>query len=68
MKREKHIKITISSDGAVTVDAINFRGSGCKDATKEITAALGGQIEHECDKPEIRLRQQRGQSDREAAR
>ena len=68
MKREKHIKITISSDGAVSVDAIGFRGSGCKAATLEITAALGGQIDHEDEKPEIRLREQRGQSERETAR
>ncbi len=68
MKREKHIKITISSDGAVTVDAINFRGTGCQDATKEITSALGGEITVQHEKPEIRLREQRGQSEREATR
>ncbi len=68
MNRTKHVKIVISSDGAVSVDAVNFRGAGCKDATMEITAALGGHIEHEREKPEIRLREQRGQSERESAR
>jgi RNA polymerase sigma factor (TIGR02999 family) len=42
--------------------------SGCKNATAEITSALGGQIEQEREKPEARLREQRGQSEREAAR
>ena len=68
MNRNRHIKITIAIDGSTSVDAINFRGTGCKDATNEITAALGGQIEHEHEKPEIRLREQRGQTEREAAR
>ena len=65
MSRGKHIRIIISPDGTCTVDALNFTGPACQVATGEITAALGGQIDHQRDKPEARLRQQSRQSDME---
>ena len=68
MPRGKHIKITIASDGTCSVDAINFIGPSCQAATMEITAALGGQIDHQHLKPEARLRERCGQGEREAAR
>ena len=37
-------------------------------ATGEITAVLGGQIDHQHAKPEARIRQRAGQGEREQAR
>ena len=68
MLRGKHVKIIIAPDGTCAVDAINFTGPSCQTATGEITAALGGRIDHQRTKPEVRIRQRRGQSDREQAR
>ncbi len=64
----KHVKITIAPGGTCTVDAMNFTGQSCHTATAEITAALGGQIDHLRDKPEARRRAQTGQPEREASR
>ena len=68
MPRGKHIKIIIAPDGSCAVDAINFTGPSCQMATGEIAAALGGQIDHQRVKPEARIRQRCGQSEREQAR
>ena len=68
MPRGKHIKLIIAVDGSCRVDAVNFTGPSCKAATKEITSALGGQIDHEGTKPEARIRQRCGQGEREEAR
>jgi hypothetical protein len=38
----KQIEITIKPDGTATVEAMNFKGVGCKDATKQIELALAG--------------------------
>ena len=68
MPRDKHVKIIIAPDGTCAVDAINFTGPSCQAATGEITAALGGQIDHQRLKPEARVRQRGGQGEREQAR
>jgi hypothetical protein len=68
MPRGKHVKLIISVDGTCTVDAINFTGTSCQVATLEIASALGGPIDHQHDKPEARIREQRGQAEREGAR
>jgi len=68
MLRRKHVKIIIAADGTCTVDAVNFTGPSCQTATGEITAALGGQIDHEHLKPEAHVRERCGQPDREQAR
>ena len=68
MPRGKHLKIIIASDGTCQIDAFRFVGSACQVATGEITAALGGQIDHRHDKPEARIRQRCGQGEREQAR
>ncbi len=68
MSRGKHVKILIASDGACTVDAINFTGPSCQAATGEITAVLGGQIDHQRVKPEARIRERCEQGEREQAR
>ncbi len=68
MPRGKHVKIVIATDGTCSVDAINFTGPACQVATGEITKALGGQIDHQHDKPEARIRQRCGQGEREQAR
>ena len=68
MSRGKHIKIIIAPDGTCTVDAMNFTGRSCQVATGEIAAALGGQIDQQHDKPEARVQQRCGQSERERTR
>jgi len=37
----KTITITIDTDGSTAIDTTGFKGSSCKDATKEIERALG---------------------------
>ncbi len=68
MPHGKHIKITIGADGTCSVDAINFTGPACQAATLEIATALGGDIEHQREKPEARLRERPSLSEREVAR
>ena len=68
MPRRKYIKIIIATDGTCSVDAINFTEPACQAATIEITTALGGQIDHQHDKPEARIRERCGEGEREQAR
>ena len=68
MPRGKHVKVIIGVDGSCQVDAVNFTDASCLSVTKAITAALGGRIDHERLKPEARLRERSGQSEREQAR
>jgi len=70
MHRNKRITILIAPDGTCQVDAINFTGPSCQMATSEITAALGGQIDHQRTKPEMRAREPNRQPghDQERAR
>ncbi len=56
MPHGKHIKIIIGVDGECAIDAINFTGTACQVATLEMASALGGQIEHQREKPEARTR------------
>lgn len=67
MNKERHLRIVIGMDGSCSVDAINFTGPSCRTATMEVASALGVQIGHH-DKPEVRMRERSGQSDREQAR
>ena len=64
----KKVRIIIAADGACSIDALNFTGPACQVATLEIAALLGGQIDHQHEKPEARLRERSRSSDREAAR
>ena len=68
MVRGKHVKLIIGVDGRCHVDAINFTDGSCRAATREIVAALGGQIDHQHDRPEARVRERVGQREREGAR
>ena len=68
MPRGKHVKIIIAADGTCSVDAINFIGPACQAATLEITAALGGQIDDQHDKPEARIRERCGEREQEGAK
>ena len=68
MPHGKHIKIVIAPDGGCAVDAINFTGPACQIATLEISSALGGEIEHQHDKPEACLRERSAASEWEEAR
>lgn len=52
----KTIKVTITPDGKTTVEAVGFKGQGCKAATKPIEEALG-QVESTQQKPEAMLRE-----------
>ena len=68
MPRGKHIKLIIGVDGSCKIDAVNFIGPACQAATLEITAALGGQIDRQHDKPEARIRERCGEREREGAK
>ncbi|MHC4236432.1 MAG: DUF2997 domain-containing protein [Planctomycetota bacterium] len=68
MPRGRHVKLIIGVDGTCQIAAVNFTGPTCQAATGEITAALGGQIDHQREKPEARLRDRCGYPEREEAR
>ena len=68
MPHATHIKVVISVEGECAIDAINFTGPACQAATLEIASVLGGQIEHQHEKPEARLRERCGEREREEAR
>lgn len=38
----KQVVITIEPDGSTTIDAQNFKGKGCADATQAMAIALAG--------------------------
>jgi len=38
----KQVVISILPDGTTSIDAQNFKGKGCQDATNQIALALGG--------------------------
>ena len=40
--QEKYVEITIQPDGDTTIEAFNFNGVGCKDATKGLELVLAG--------------------------
>jgi hypothetical protein len=52
----KHsIEVTISSSGVVQIDAINFKGADCEQATRYLEEALGT-ISTKTKKPEYHQR------------
>lgn len=68
MSTQRHLKLIIDVDGTCRIDAVNFVGPACQIATQELTAALGGTIQQQHDKPELRLRADHRQTDAEQAR
>ena len=42
MNDKQQIEVTITPQGAVTVEAIGFSGCGCTDATQQLEVVLGG--------------------------
>lgn len=42
MSMQKSVEITIETDGTTKVEAMNFKGVGCREATKQIELALAG--------------------------
>ena len=44
---QKNVVVTIAADGEVLIEANNFKGVGCKAATKELQKVLaaGGDVE-----------------------
>jgi len=68
MPHSKHITVIIAPDGTCSVDAINFTGPACQVATGEITAALGGHIDHQRLKPEARICETHSHTYRERTR
>lgn len=48
----KQIKIVIDVEGGVIVEAIGYKGRGCKEATKALESALGA-VTKDTDKPEL---------------
>lgn len=47
----KRIEITITADGSTKIEAFNFHGVGCKDATKQLEMVLAGPGGHTDTKP-----------------
>lgn len=47
----KNVTVTIKPDGSTVVEANNFQGIGCKDATKQIELALAGNASNTDTKP-----------------
>ncbi|MDF1862596.1 MAG: DUF2997 domain-containing protein [Verrucomicrobiales bacterium] len=41
MKSNEHIDVWISPEGAITIDAVGFRGSSCEEATRFLEEGLG---------------------------
>lgn len=41
MQRGKEIVVRVFDDGRIEVEAVGYKGEGCKDATKFIEDALG---------------------------
>ncbi len=68
MPRGKHVKLLIHADGTCSVDAVDFTDASCMSVTEEITFALAGRVISEQHKPEARIRQHRGQSERSGER
>ena len=68
MARGKHVKLLIHTDGSCSVDAVDFIDASCLSVTNEITSALAGRVLNEQHKPEARIRQQRGQTERSPLR
>ena len=61
MPRGKHIQVIIGVDGRCRIDVVNFAGPACPAAMAEIPAAVGGQFDHQHEKPEARTVQRCGQ-------
>ena len=53
MKRT--IEVTVSPTGTITVEAVNFKGADCEQATRFLEAALG-QVDAKTRKPEFHQR------------
>jgi hypothetical protein len=39
---QKRVVVTVDPDGTTSIDAQNFKGKGCQDATEQVALALGG--------------------------
>lgn len=51
MEEDKHVVVTIKPSGKVGVEANNFNGVGCTEATEQIEVALGAGVKRDF-KPE----------------
>jgi hypothetical protein len=38
----RHVTVVFNTDGSSTIEAHNFQGVGCKDATKQLEMVLAG--------------------------
>lgn len=68
MPQGKYVRVLIGADGTCSIDALKFTDSSCQKSTQEIAALLGGHVNYQHDKPEARIRERGGHSEREAAR
>lgn len=53
----KQIEITCHGDGSITVEAVGFKGKGCKQATEAFEKALG-EVKTDTKKSEFYLTEQ----------
>ena len=43
--QDQHVVVTIRPSGKVNVEAMNFQGVGCTEATEQIEIALGSKVD-----------------------
>ena len=53
MNKNEVINVTVNPDGTVEVDAVGFKGKGCKAATEFLEKALGMDTTKSKKKPEF---------------
>ena len=64
----KHVEVVVAPDGTCTIDAVNFTDASCTQITRQLAAALGGQILSDRRKPEAAIRPSLANDRKEAAR
>jgi hypothetical protein len=64
----KHVEVVVAPDGTCTIDALNFTDASCTQVTRQLIAALGGQVVADRMKPEAAIRPQLANDHKEAAR
>jgi hypothetical protein len=52
MESQKHIAITVSPEGEVSIEAVGFKGNACEKATAALEKAMGA-IKTRTKKPEF---------------
>jgi hypothetical protein len=67
-RTDKHVQIVVAPDGTCTIEAINFKDASCTQVTRQLIAALGGQVVADRMKAEAANRPQLANRAKEATR